>query len=95
MGNHCIDCKFCGQDRRIVGNRCCPEYIAQEEKEQAARDAKWEAERAYLSRYGLVLSADGRLYGDAVIAMLKKREGKVLKPGRAKPKPVYEFDEGF
>lgn len=25
MGNHEIDCDFCGKDQRLVGSRCCEE----------------------------------------------------------------------
>ncbi len=93
MGNHCHDCEFCGRDRRVVGGECCPEYVAQEAKQKAEWDAKCKADRDYLSRYGLTPHGYEQLDARDVVAMLKKREGKILKPGRVKkPEPVPDYD---
>ncbi len=97
MGNHEHPCKFCGKDQRLYGDGCCKEYQEAKAKEEADRRAKFEQERAYLARYGLdVWDSSGLWVGkvdaSAVVAMLKKREGKILKPGRAKKTPTVEYE---
>jgi hypothetical protein len=98
MGNHCIDCKFCGKDQRVYGDTCCKEYQDAKAKEEADRKAEFEAEETYLARFGLDVHDSsglgvGKVYAKDVVAMLKKREGKILKPGRPKKKaPPADFD---
>jgi uncharacterized protein YchJ len=45
VGNHTIDCEFCGEDQRLY-DRCCEAY---QQKEKAERDAR-EAERERLRK---------------------------------------------
>jgi hypothetical protein len=99
MGNHCIDCEFCGQDRRLIGGDCCDEAKAAREKKEADAKAKYEAEEKYLATFGLDVNDShglwvGKVYAEDVVKVLKKFEGKVLKPGRPKRKPKvvdYEY----
>ena len=53
MGNHTIDCAFCGADQRLVGTRCCKEYIAQEDAKEAALRVKRSEQWAYLKKFGI------------------------------------------
>ena len=79
MGNHCIDCKFCGQDQRIVGDSCCVKYIKQEKDKRDAVEAQEKAEDEVLARYGLSAWYNRNLHASDVVAFIKANEGN-LKP---------------
>lgn len=53
MGNHTIDCEFCGKDQRLVGSRCCPQYVEAEELRRAPYRAQVQADADYLKQFGL------------------------------------------
>lgn len=48
MGNHSIDCKFCGEDQRLVGLNCCAASVKQRHDEETAREAKRDKLRAFV-----------------------------------------------
>ena len=79
MGNHCIDCEFCGQDRRLFGTYCCETSKNEEERKNAERQAKRQVEVEFLARFGLSVY-DGRVYASDVVALLQKVENQVLMP---------------
>lgn len=58
MGNHTIDCHFCGKDQRLVGDRCCPQHIESEETRRAVSDARVQEDVRYLEQFGLRPSHD-------------------------------------
>lgn len=89
MGNHSIDCKHCGQDQRLTGDRCCAEAIAEEEAQQRARRDRDEANVAYLAKYGLC-PWDNRLYATDVVEAFKYLEAKGLLISKRgiSPKPL-------
>lgn len=93
MGNHCIDCEFCGQDRRVVGSNCCPERTKHDKEQADKQGAKEKANREVLAFHGLKPAWDGKLYADDVVAWLKKHEGKVLKRPPAAPKQRFEVGD--
>lgn len=83
MGNHCIDCEFCGQDRRTVGPDCCEERRKKDEKEHLDRLHSVELDARYLKQFGLVPSMDALGYGtklDAkdVVGAIKKIKAGLL-----------------
>ncbi len=53
MGNHTVDCEFCGDDQRIWGDTCCRANIENDKKIKAAADAKWKEDIALLNSLGL------------------------------------------
>lgn len=80
MGNHCIDCKFCGQDQRLHGDSCCAANIAHMEAETKAREEIEIQEDQILTRHGLSVPYYTRrtLPVRDVVAFLKRlEEGKV------------------
>jgi hypothetical protein len=40
MGNHSIDCDFCGRDQRSYGTSCCNQSHRKVEEEKQRRDKK-------------------------------------------------------
>lgn len=83
MGNHTIDCEFCGKDRRTVGLNCCTERVEHDAREKSRAKAKADADEAYLRRIGLRPHMDSlggftRLYASDVVEALKKLERKGL-----------------
>lgn len=79
MGNHCVDCKFCGKDQRIHGENCCEENIAQERWKREATANRHKEEDEVIARYGLPYAWDRKLRASDVVAFLKANEGN-LKP---------------
>lgn len=84
MGNHCIDCKFCGRDQRMAGDNCCDENIAHEAKLEAERVAKRKAIEEFLLPFGL-RPYDSRLFAADVVEALK-RCGATPKKGTGQPR---------
>jgi hypothetical protein len=97
MGNHSIDCEFCGQDRRIVGSNCCAEYVAEEKRKQEERDRKEKEDTDFLNLYGFDGGYYHTLYKSDVVEMLKtlielgdlkdrrrKEESKTMTKGKVK-----------
>jgi hypothetical protein len=94
MGNHCIDCDFCGKDQRVHGVHCCKENIAHQEAQVEASRAKQKADSEYLAQFGLKTGAMGSsscLYASHVIEFLKKHEDK-LKPPTSWERLVQDDD---
>lgn len=86
MGNHTIDCEFCGQDQRLIAGYCCAEYEAQQRKKDAEYKARVDADSEYLARFGLTtqMNAIGhctKLDADDVVAFLKGLEQRLKKRG--------------
>ena len=46
MGNHTIDCRFCGEDQRLTP-RCCAQAVAEEQavEEQRRQRSQYEQRR--------------------------------------------------
>lgn len=72
MGNHCIDCDFCGRDQRIAGDHCCPENAAHHAKLEADRAAKRKEDAAFLATFGITVYSDSTLYVWDVVRALKQ-----------------------
>lgn len=52
MGNHTIDCRFCGEDQRLTP-RCCAQAVAEEQAVEEQRRQREQALQEGLKRYGL------------------------------------------
>lgn len=54
MANHCDDCDFCGEDRRLTGRgeTCCQKAIDAEKIRQDMIKERLEAEAAILRQFG-------------------------------------------
>jgi hypothetical protein len=94
LGNHTIDCEFCGRDRRLIAGYCCAEYQAQEEKRESEYRARVDADTEYLARFGLETQSNAlgyrtKLDADDVVAFLKGLESRLRKRGmRAIPSNI-------
>jgi hypothetical protein len=71
LGNHTIDCEFCGQDRRAVGTPCCEEYKKHEEKRLEENRLENERFDTYLKRYGFTGHLSYSFEKKSVIEMLE------------------------
>jgi hypothetical protein len=85
LGNHTIDCKFCGEDQRL-GFPCCEQARKKKEADDQESRRKFITAHNFLMAYGLH-SYDysgagglGSVSARDVYDLLKKFEGKVLKP---------------
>lgn len=79
LGNHEIECEFCGQDQRKGSGRCCAEYIADEKRKMDEFHAREQCVKEYLAKFGLKTDGSGfKLYTSDVISFLKKNESKLL-----------------
>lgn len=79
MGNHTVDCEFCGQDQRLFGEDCCEQYTKFQETKERAQRARETEQQAYLARFGLKPHGNSLgnytlLHVDDVIAALKLLE---------------------
>lgn len=59
MGNHTIDCEFCGQDQRVTGEYCCEAYRAKKIREREEFDREDQKVDAFLKKYGFSSSGLG------------------------------------
>ncbi len=94
MGNHSIDCEFCGKDQRLVGPRCCAEKIAADDAVEAEIRARCDSDTQYLARFGLEprlnsLGHATQLDARDVVAVFRHLEAKGLLTSRrgVSPKP--------
>jgi hypothetical protein len=79
MGNHTIDCKFCGEDQRF--GPCCDEYAEHEKKRKEEREKKEDVLRRYLLKFGLLsYGYSGTVSSKDVMELLQRFEGKILEP---------------
>jgi len=82
MGNHTIDCKFCGEDQRVFGDACCAENAATVEAEEAKREARRAKTRADLERLAPEIYIWPSKYADMcradeVVQALKRLKGEL------------------
>lgn len=94
MGNHSIDCEFCGRDRRLVGPNCCDARTAHDAAFQAKIKSRDDANAEYLKRFGLEPRMDAlgnftKLDASDVVNVLRHLEEKRLLISRrgVSPKP--------
>jgi hypothetical protein len=83
VGNHCIDCEFCGQDQRLVGPECCEQQREKRREEEFDRLHAVEIDAAYLKPYGLIPHTDAlgyrtKLDAKDVVGVLKKIRAGIL-----------------
>lgn len=62
MGNHTIDCEFCGEDRRIAGPDCCEKQRTKRQTEHLDRMHAAELDAKYLKQFGLEPGMDALGY---------------------------------
>lgn len=79
MGNHTIDCEYCGRDQRMFGGYCCETKATAERAKEALRERERDELREYLAQFGLVprptvlpSMGDEVLYARDVVALLKR-----------------------
>lgn len=81
MGNHTIDCPFCGADQRLVGSSCCKAYVEDRLKRENEIAARVHADVVYLEKFGFRPHSDAlglrtKLYASDVVRVLKAIEEK-------------------
>lgn len=62
MGNHTIDCEFCGEDMRLSGPSCCSKQVEKRNKEHLDRMHAVELDARYLKQFGLEPGPDALGY---------------------------------
>lgn len=83
MGNHTIDCEFCGEDMRMVGPNCCSKQTEKRNKEHMDRMHAAELDARYLKQFGLNPHSDSlgyptRLDARDVAGVIKKIKAGLL-----------------
>lgn len=57
MANHCIDCKYCGRDRRLT-DYCCEKAIEEDRKREEEHKNTIKRQMNLFKKYGIDSSAD-------------------------------------
>lgn len=74
MGNHEIDCDYCGKDQRTYGDKCCERYQREKRIAEENRAAEYEvAERFMKTHHPGVWILSGRIDVRDVVRILKDK----------------------
>lgn len=77
MGNHTIDCRFCGEDQRLT-LRCCAQAVAEEQAAEEQRRQREQALQEGLQRYGLSYWGNGQVNAADTLKVLTRMSAAIV-----------------